>query len=168
MNRLRGLLVSSVMFASPYAVGGATEDRAQALFDGISGGFNTPGKLANSFQNPLLSEGGALPTLDGESTFETGVLCSASNNYLVVSGETSDEGETHLRVRFDTDLDGLLDTDLTLENVSGYCANGYIQCTPGTWSSCHHALWQMDSSGFYTVAVPAGDTDVMKLSLIHI
>lgn len=49
---------------------------------------------------------------------------------------------TSVQIEHDTDFDGTADLNYTLNpTISGICANGYIQCQPGTWNSCTSYAW---------------------------
>lgn len=149
------------MFSNP-AFAGPAQDRANNVFGSISGNLTNSESLSQNFQSPILNQQGAMTDLSNSKTFNTDVLCSASNNYLTVTGQVLSNGESELTYEFDSNVDGYVDTTNTISNISGYCSNGFIQCDPGTWSNCQYQLWQMNASGLYHVPVPVDDAHLMK------
>ena len=160
--RLLYLLPLFFFAISGIASAGPAEDRANSVFGSISGNLTDPESLSRNFQGPILNQSGNMTDLSSSKTFETNVLCSASNNYLTVSGQVLNNGETEITYEFDSNIDGYVDDSNTISNISGYCSNGYIQCDVGTWENCRYSLWQMNSTGLYAVPIPADEIHQMK------
>lgn len=155
-------IFSLVLLLPGIVIAGPAQDRAQGVFNVISPQITNTNSLSNSFQTPILSNGGTMSNLSGTKTFGTSVLCAASNNYLTVTGSVGSNGETDLNIQFDSNIDGFPDTNQSITDISGYCDNGYIQCSPGTWNNCNYHMWQMNNTGLYTVQVPSSNIESMK------
>lgn len=161
-SRLNKILAVLFCLVSSVAIGNPAQTRANNVFGSISGNLTSAESLSQNFQTPILNQSGSMTDLSSSKSFNTDVLCSASNNYLTVTGQILSNGETELTYEFDSNVDGYVDTSNTLSNISGYCSNGYIQCDIGTWQNCRYSLWQMNSSGLYAVNVPPEDVHLMK------
>lgn len=72
-------------------------------------------------------------------TFDAALQCSSSTQAVTVSPYTfTTGGEVALKIQYDTDLDGTIDTSFSTSNISGFCTNGYVSCTPGTFQNCKY------------------------------
>lgn len=107
----------------------------------------------NRMTSPLVN-GGSLTTLDGSQTFTVSGMKSSGKATLKVtiipSPGTGDLSS--VIIGQDLDGDGTLETLSTFPGmsgkmVSGVCTNGYIACTPGTYSGCVFNKWAADNTG---------------------
>jgi hypothetical protein len=78
-------------------------------------------------------------------TFDATLQCESSEKAIVIEPVSfAGGGEVSLRVQYDANLDGIFDKTVVTPNISGFCVNGVMSCTPGTLNQCK----------FYEFAVP--------------
>jgi hypothetical protein len=137
---------------------------ANSLGKELQQNYSDPKDAKNKLANPLVSETKMntlsdswkcpdngktfLSTLDCndacdsncvKNDFTATIQCASSEEALTISpAGFGTGGEVTLKVAFDTDLDGTKDQIFTTSNISGFCTNGYVSCTPGTWNNCKY------------------------------
>lgn len=115
----------------------------------------TTGNNINKLTDPM-SSGGQMHTLDGSRSFTAGSMNSSGHVALKITAipnfPTGDIAT--IKVEQDLDGDGQIDTISTFpatadgsNMISGACSNGYIACTPGTYSNCTYESWTTDAAG---------------------
>jgi len=128
-----------------------------------------PGQAAQSSANQITSKYGNIQglqdnvfkplqgqsnmyTVDGTINFPAQISCGTAAKFLevdMVQGNTGDI--TDLNVRWDSDLDGTMDSvanlaPMTMNGViSGVCNNGFVSCNPGSWMNCRSYTADYDS-----------------------
>lgn len=124
------------------AAGTAAGQTVQSLF-GSKIGFNA------NISQPLTNADTPLKTIDGTRSFSANLATPSTNKFLELLIQPSSTGDLGLAT-FSADLnaDGSFDHVYQVpRTVSGVCGNGYISCTPGTWSGCTPYRWTADISG---------------------
>ena len=154
MTRL--LLFVTLLLSPALSHAGAAADRAAGAFGAIAPNVTSEGGL-KSIQQPLLDPAASMSTLDGESQFATSLLCSAETPFLTIQGQLTEDGEIALDITLDSDVDGNSDQQLLVPQISGYCANGFVICEPGTWDNCSYRQWVFTDDGLS--AELAGDVN---------
>ena len=131
----------------------------------LSDTYSNQSKIKTKLYNPLVGEGVKMNTLqeswkcpDKNTVYETQsectsacsqtcviysfdakLQCTSSTEAVTVQPYTFPAGgEVSLKITYDTDLDGTADTSFTTSNISGFCTNGYVSCTPGTFQNCKY------------------------------
>lgn len=120
----------------------AAEDAAQA-FQQHAGSAQA---IQENLTQPLLSDAQML-TPDG-TTFDAQLICQQEDAFmevLITPSATGDVGG--INIQHDTTMDGSYDRLYSPPmHASGVCANGFISCTPGSWSDCRNYQWTADAS----------------------
>ncbi len=111
------------------------EQKAKEMYDNFKNFGGTQETLQRNLIGPLLG-GGDMTTIDRQTTFNPQVACPSSKEYLTVNIQPKSTGDIKVFVYWDSDMNGQIDRQLTIDNVSGICTNGFITCTPGTWDNC--------------------------------
>ncbi|QOX80924.1 hypothetical protein FY034_18150 (plasmid) [Trichlorobacter lovleyi] len=116
-------------------------------------GANTA--LKANVSDPMIS-GGSLKTIDGKKSFTVDSFKGSDKATLkVVAVPNPATGDVaSVTIQQDLDNDGTLDISNTFPTlaesgkmISGVCSNGYIACSPGTYSGCKYSMWSADSNG---------------------
>lgn len=112
------------------------------------GTYGTKEKVNQNINAPMMQTG-SMTTVDGAKSFNSAFSSPSSSKFLLVAIEPSGAGDlSKVTIAQDLDKDGLIDSNYALTvPISGVCANGFISCTPGTWSNCSAYKWISDSSG---------------------
>lgn len=157
------ILILTVQLASADDKSDA-QTRANTLGTSLSGTYSEKDNIKNKLYNPLTSDtkmqtlsqswkcpdkstpyetqsacNAACSTACVTYTFDGKLQCSSSTEAVIISPYTfSAGGEVTLKIQYDTDLDGSVDSNFTTSNISGFCTNGYVSCTPGTFSNCKY------------------------------
>jgi hypothetical protein len=99
--------------------------------------------------NPMTNSESPMSTMDGTRQFDAQLSCPSSKEFLTVFIQPSATGDlSTVIVSQDTNMDGTTNFSFPLPvPVSGVCANGIISCNAGTWESCRHYGWVVDTSG---------------------
>jgi len=140
------------------------QTRANTLGTSLSGTYSDTGNIKNKLYNPVTSDT-KMQTLnqswkcadkstpyesqsacnDSCSTpctvysFDAKLQCSSSTEAIIITPYSfSSGGEVSLKIQYDTDLDWSIDSSFTTSNISGFCSNGYVSCTPGTFNNCKY------------------------------
>jgi len=110
--------------------------------------YTSKSAIRNNLQNPLATDQ-QLTTLDGTEAFDAQIGCQASNAYLRLTAAPTGSGDVKLiSIEQDTTLDGEMNS-VTVPpwNISGACANGFINCEAGTFNedTCISYKWVANS-----------------------
>jgi hypothetical protein len=74
-----------------------------------------------------------------EYTFDFELQCASQTDVLTVNPVNFlSGGDVQLNVSYDSDMDGISDSSFTTLPISGFCTNGYVSCSSGTWSGCRY------------------------------
>ena len=147
------------LIAANTSPAGEAENRAAGAFDIIAPSVSSEGAL-KQMQQPLLNPTASMSTLNGEREFSPSLICSANVPFLTVEGSVTEEAETALTVSIDSNLDGTPEQQMEVPQISGYCANGFVVCEPGTWDNCSYQSWVYSETGLSTETVV--DTNEMR------
>lgn len=101
--------------------------------------------LKKNFINPLLG-GDKLYSIDRTQSGDVQLVCPGSKEFLTVLIKPKSTGDFDADIYWDSDLDGRMDKALTVNNISGICANGYISCSPGTWANCQNYSFELQDN----------------------
>ncbi|GAB1534375.1 conjugal transfer protein TraN [Geovibrio sp. ADMFC3] len=147
-----------------YADANEGKSRANTIGKQMQDSYSDPKDAKNKLMNPVISStkmstmSASYKCPDTEKVFSSSSECASECSSTCVKNEfdamiqcSSEEealsimpagfgtgGEVQLQVAFDTDLDGTKDQTFTTSNISGFCTNGYVSCTPGTWNNCKY------------------------------
>ncbi|MCP3922734.1 MAG: hypothetical protein GY714_09140 [Desulfobacterales bacterium] len=109
----------------------------------ISNQFSSPDKINEKIFNPL-SGSGELKTVDGSKKGAVKIQAPSSKSFLKVSAFNTATGDISIIVNQDIDLDGKFDFEYHVPSlVSGVCANGFVSCTPGTFTNEKFYKWKI-------------------------
>ncbi|WP_028842915.1 conjugal transfer protein TraN [Thermodesulfovibrio yellowstonii] len=111
------------------------QDAARQNWESVRAKAGSPDALKQHFVNPLLG-GGLLSTIDNSKSGNVQIACPSSKEFLTVVIQPKGTGDFSAQIYWDRDLNGQMDSSLTVPNVSGVCADGFISCDPGTWNHC--------------------------------
>ena len=122
--------------------GAAAGDTVRGLFGGKDG-FNA------NISKPLTSNNAQMKTIDGSSSFATNIAMPSTSTFLQLLIQPSSSGDLQVATfSVDLDMDGKFDYVYQLPRpVSGVCGNGYVSCTPGSWTNCTPYKWVADQNG---------------------
>ncbi len=140
------MTVSAVVIANSLCFAGEAEDRAATSAAPVLDSWTTPEGFYENLSRPLMSGDTPLYTLDGSASAPSRINCPGTRTALeLVIGRGPTGDLNFLSAACDLDADGTLDHVLSLDStpVSGVCANGFISCTPGTWSDCTWYQWEV-------------------------
>lgn len=128
--------------ADGQTAGAAAGDTVKALF-GSKDGFNS------NISKPLTSDGTPLKTYDGNTAFSANIAMPSTTKFLDLLIQPGGSGDLQMGTfSVDLDMDGKFDYVYQLSRpVSGVCGNGYISCTPGSWTNCKPYKWVADQNG---------------------
>ena len=125
-------------------------------------------KLNNNVYNPM-QNGSAMTALDGQTQFAAQISCPTETPFLDIAAIPTSTGDlSQVIVIQNTDLQGPPENTVTLDNVSGICANGYISCDPGTWDNCLAYEWDIGPSPNYNFSsTPSDITNLVSCTCIN-
>lgn len=171
--------------AAPTPAPGPTPTPEQAaatnLNSTIQGAYGSNDGMRTNMTSPVLDSGTPLYTLDRTQQGDVSLPSQATKAFLTLTVVPSATGDFQpVLVTQDLDLDGVNDNVVSFGPVSGICANGIIQCTPGTFSGCKYWQWdapngkiamkavnQTDLAGCYCINNSCGaNIAVMNLSIL--
>ena len=113
----------------------SARDAAYAIGQKLRQQMGSPEKLRNDVMNPLLGSGAFdLDTTNDQAAFEVRSACPSSNAFLRISTQLDSGGDLVVRhLEQDLALTGTVDHSIHPGwRVSGVCANGMIECGPGS------------------------------------
>lgn len=107
-----------------------------------------PEDLRNNFTQPTIANG-SISTFDGKTSFNPGISCQKSTDYLRLMIQPGGTGDISMvQVSQDTNFDGSFDVVNAMPvPVSGVCGNGVVSCSPGSWNGCHYYAWGVSAAG---------------------
>lgn len=163
-NVLMVLLASTAWGEATDADKGA--ESAKTYFDEkiapYAGGRQT---VRDNLINPMIA-GGTLTTLDGQTSFNATSFKSSNTPLIKVTVDPYHPTGDIQRILVEQDLtaDGSFDTaavfpipsEASGQMISAVCANGYVQCSPGTYTNCRFREWAADSAGLISSVVAGG------------
>lgn len=137
-----------------------TVNTAKQLSAQIQEKTNTGAKVNTNLAQPLMTKD-PLSTFDGRKSFDAQLMCQSTNQLMTMNLQPLATGDIRITsIAQDTDMDGTLDAYLTPSwIISGVCANGFVQCTPGTWDNCASYRWTL-SDDHMVAAERVGFTDL--------
>ncbi|MGE4266354.1 MAG: hypothetical protein AB7F25_02855 [Deferribacterales bacterium] len=165
---MKYILVCALLFLPFFSYADDKSDATNSgktIGKSLSDTYSSQSNIKTKLYNPLVGEGVKMNTLqeswkcqDKDTAYETQSECAAacSQSCVIYSFDaklqctSSTEavtvqpytfpagGEVSLKITYDTDLDGTADTSFTTSNISGFCTNGYVSCTPGTFQNCKY------------------------------
>ncbi len=117
-------------------------EAARAVSDLVRQQTGSANTLRQNSLNPLMGSGD-LSSYDGQKTVAVRQTCPASNVFLRITVQRLSTDDLQITtLEQDVAMQGKVDRTLTPNwQVSGICANGFIQCTPGSWQDCHSYRW---------------------------
>ena len=129
------LLLTSLVY------GDATQSAVE-LGNQVNSSVGDQEGISNKMSAPLSTEQ-QLSSFDGKSSFDAQLSCPGSSSFLKTTIQPLPSGDVGiLEVQQDTTMDGSIDTVTNgFGHMSGICANGFIQCQPGTWDDCQSFEW---------------------------
>lgn len=141
---LAGLMAHA--FSAP-AAAQTVEDRARSAATASQAKTSDSDALRQNYLTPGLSNG-SISTVDGTTSFTTGISCQQSATMLEMLAQPSSTGDIgSLSISRDKDLDGTFDEALVVPKpISGVCTNGIMACDPGTWNNCQSFQWAVGTS----------------------
>lgn len=140
------LLVSVVSPAWGASCAGVTdpEQKADCLGEMLNSAYSADGGIQDRAEKPLTSDE-PFVDLDGNPTFTANLSCHSSDVYLDVLVSLSATYDATVTINQDTDLDGMMDFTVNISGVSGVCSNGFIVCSPGSWTGCTAYKWSVSA-----------------------
>lgn len=123
----------------------------------VKGRFGTKTTINQNLNVPMTDSTVQMNTLDGSKSFGAALGIPSSNKFLEIFIQPSGTGDiSNALVSQDLNSDNAIDHAFNLGvPISGVCANGFISCTPGTWTNCQPYGWQSDAAGKLSkVSVP--------------
>jgi hypothetical protein len=113
----------------------SAEDTAKTQYEQFKTRAGKSDTLRKNFINPLLG-GGNLKTIDLSQEGQAQIACPSSKEFLTVMIRPKATGDFDADIYWDSNLDNKMDKSMTVNGISGVCANGFIICAPGTWQNC--------------------------------
>lgn len=140
-----------------YAANGKTEGQNAGLT--ALSKFGSKNKVNANISQPMSDSSNQMTTVDGSKSFQATLNAPSSNKFLQVFIQPSGTGDLQqVMISEDRNSDGNIDAVYSMSRkVSGVCANGFISCTPGTWSNCSYYLWEDQASGIREKVATATD-----------
>jgi len=143
----------------------------QTVFtDKVAPYSGTKESVQNNLVVPVMS-GGLLYSPDGKTSFKVNTLQSSDAPIMRVTSQPNLATADVKVIIIEQDLGhtGAYTSAVTFppigsaQMISTVCANGYIQCDPGTFSNCSYHLWSVATSGVMSsdVAGPNSATDTV-------
>jgi len=81
-------------------------------------------------------------SLDNRASGSAKLMCPGKDPALIVTISPGATGDLNsVVISYDLDLDGLFQTLTVPGPISGVCLNGFVKCTPNTWSNCTWFKW---------------------------
>lgn len=110
--------------------------------------YGDQGGMNEHLFKPLMSDGVMMNTLDDSKQFNARLMCPSSARFMEVLVQPGASGDiTTLIINQDADFNGSFDYAYQVPfEVSGVCANGLINCNPGTWDNCRAYIWTSDTA----------------------
>lgn len=123
----------------------------------VKGRYGTKSTLNQNLSVPMTDSTVQMNTVDGSKSFSAALGIPSSNKFLEILIQPSSTGDlSSVLVSQDLNSDNAIDHAFSLGvPVSGVCANGFISCTPGTWTGCVAYQWISDDAG--KLAIQAAD-----------
>lgn len=105
-----------------------------------------------------MTGGGNMTTIDGAKSFNATVQCASKEKAAALTFLPTGGGEWRVILTQDTDLNGVMDYtyDTANKNISGFCGNGIISCSPGSWSGCTSYIWTSSGGKVSLQSIPNG------------
>ena len=162
----RGLVVW-IAIACAVATYGTGDESFAADSSGTASGnmvlqrYGTKDALNQNLSVPMTNSATPMHTVNGATSFTAASSVPSSKQFLQILIQPASTGDlSTVVVMQDLNGGGAFTNSSTLGMpVSGVCANGFISCTPGTWSNCQPYIWQSDNTGALSVA-PTGITQL--------
>lgn len=150
MVRFIALTIAALLYADAGTDGKTIGQQYNAAL-GNKGGLNE--KLFKP-----MTGGGNMTTLDGKKSFNATVQCASKEKAAALTFLPTSGGEWRVILTQDTNLNGVMDYtyDTAGKNISGYCGNGIISCSPGSWSGCTSYIWTSSGGKVSLQSVPNG------------
>jgi len=93
-------------------------------------------------------------SLDNQTSGNAKLMCPGEDPALIVTVHPGTTGDLDsVVISYDLDLDGTFKTLTVPGPVSGVCLNGFVKCTPNTWSDCSWFKWTVESGNLSYVPV---------------
>ena len=153
-------MLKSILFAAAMLFFVAGQSFADAYADakaaGAAGGsvavqrFGSSAASNANISAPLTNNATQMQTIDGSKSFSAAIQgTDSSSKFLWLMMQPSGSGDlSMLQVGQDLDTNGVFDHSFSITSpISGVCANGFISCTPGTWSNCKSYKWSAGTDG---------------------
>lgn len=145
-------LVASVFLSGHAWAAGTMADgqtAGAAAGDTVKGLFGSKDGFKSNISQPLTSSNTPLKTFDGKTAFSANIAMPSTSKFLELLIQPGGSGDLQKAMfSIDLDMDGNIDyVYQTPRPISGVCGNGYISCTPGSWSNCTPYKWVSDQNG---------------------
>ncbi|MFO1259332.1 MAG: hypothetical protein U1E78_13115 [Gammaproteobacteria bacterium] len=133
-----------MLFSSVVIAGTNEAEQAQRMSELVAQKMGTSKALNENYVNPLMT-GSSMTTLDGNKSFKGQMMCQSSEAFLRMNLQPLSSGDVKIiSIEQDASLSGKIDAFTTPSwIISGVCANGFMQCKPGTWQDCKAYHWHV-------------------------
>lgn len=117
----------------------------------------TQGGMNERLFKPI-NGGGKMTTLDGSKSFDATIQCASKEKAAALTFLPTSGGEWRVILTQDTDLNGVMDYtyDTGSKNISGFCGNGIVSCSAGSWSGCTSFLWTSSGGKISLQSIASG------------
>jgi hypothetical protein len=126
----------------------------KTIDDATSAKYGSSGALNKYGAQPITSDERPLETISGSQTGSAQMSAASSKEFLLLMIQPLGSGDANLTISQDTNFDGVLDTTVNANGISGACADGYVKCDPGTWIHCYYHQWDTDNGLLMTNVSP--------------
>ena len=99
--------------------------------------------MDNRINKPMTSDT-PLYTTDNSQSRTANLSCGAEKPFIRVG--YSGSSDINIVISGDLDVNGNYEKNWYVNSVSGVCSNGFIKCTPNSWSDCHYYEWQFNGN----------------------
>jgi hypothetical protein len=106
--------------------------------------LNVYKKNMNERINKPMISNTPLYTTDNSQNKVVNISCGAEKPFIKVG--YSGSSDINIVINGDLDFNGNYEKNWYVNNVSGVCSNGFIKCSPNSWSNCHYYEWQFNGN----------------------
>jgi len=106
--------------------------------------LNVYKKNMDSRINKPMTSDTPLYTTDNSKSSVANLSCGAEKPFIRVG--YSGSSDINIVISGDLDFNGNYEKNWYINSVSGVCSNGFIKCSPNSWSNCHYYEWQFNGN----------------------